>query len=297
MRLLRERDLPVRMVSRSGRLSVDDAGVEVRRGDASDPEAMKSACEGASHVYFAAAPPYTDWADTYPAMQAGVMEGAASADAVLVTAENVYPYGKVDGVMTEQTPVAPCSKKGEIRARMSEDLLKAHADGKARVVGGRAPDYYGAHAVTTTVYGERVFYPALEGKAAEIFGDLDAKHTWIHVDDFARGLVELGDEESTWGQIWHLPCPPPMTQRQMLELIYEETGKPMKVRAMPSWMTPILGWFIPVMKELAEMQYQWQRDYRFSGEALAKKLGADWVTPHEEGVPRTVEWFRRNEKS
>src|SRR5258708_11814533 len=41
----------------------------------------------------------------------------------LVFFDNVYMYGKVDGVMTEETPFRPCSKKGEIRAEIATMLL------------------------------------------------------------------------------------------------------------------------------------------------------------------------------
>ena len=36
--------------------------------------------------------------------------------------DNVYIYGKGDGVMTETTPYNPCSRKEEIRAKVSEIL-------------------------------------------------------------------------------------------------------------------------------------------------------------------------------
>jgi len=41
------------------------------------------------------------------------IEGAQGARTQrLVFFDNVYMYGKVEGVMTEQTPFHPCSKKG-----------------------------------------------------------------------------------------------------------------------------------------------------------------------------------------
>jgi hypothetical protein len=52
------------------------------------------------------------------------IEAAKRANARLVFFDNVYMYGKVDGVMTEETPFNPCSKKGEIRAEIATSLLK-----------------------------------------------------------------------------------------------------------------------------------------------------------------------------
>lgn len=283
----------VRAVSRSGRGALP--GAEVHRADASDPAQARTACAGAAAVYNCAAPPYTDWPRLYPALQKGLVEGAAAAGAVLVSAENVYVYGRVDGPMTEDTPMSPCSRKGELRARMHEELMAAHRAGTVRVAVGRGPDYYGPEAVVTTVYGERVFYSALAGKPADIFGDPDARHTWAYVDDFARGLVTLGTRPEAVGKAWHLPCPPPLKQRDMIDLIYRAAGHPPKLRAMPGFMLKMLGWFIPIMRELAEMEYQWRMDYDFRCDRFLAAFGGGFV-PHEQGVRQTLAWFKANPK-
>lgn len=281
----------VRAVSRSGRGALP--GVESHRGDASDPAATRTACAGAAAVYNCAAPPYTDWPRLYPAIQKGLVEGAGAAGAVLVSAENVYVYGRVDGPMTEDTPLAPCSRKGELRARMFEELMAAHRAGTVRVAVGRGPDYYGPEAVVTTVYGERVFYNAIAGKPADIFGDPDARHTFAYVDDFARGLVTLGTRPEAIGKAWHVPCPPALTQRAMLELIYRAAGHPPKLRAMPGWLAKGIGLFVPILRELAEMQYQWTMDYDFRCDRFLAAFGGGFIA-HEEGVKRTLAWFVAN---
>jgi hypothetical protein len=33
--------------------------------------------------------------------------------------DNAYAYGRVDDVMTDETPYNPCSRKGEVRARIA----------------------------------------------------------------------------------------------------------------------------------------------------------------------------------
>lgn len=65
---------------------------------------------------------------------------------------------------------------------------------------------------------------------------------------------------------------------------------------MPGWLATGLGWFIPIMRELAEMQYQWQHDYDFRCDRYLAAFG-DEVTPHAEGVRRTVEWFKAHPKA
>ena len=81
----------MRMINRSGRANVPE-GVESVGGDATDPAFAREVSVGASVVYFALNPPYDRWPELFPSLQAGVMEGAASAGAKLVAMENLYMY-------------------------------------------------------------------------------------------------------------------------------------------------------------------------------------------------------------
>jgi hypothetical protein len=49
-------------------------------------------------------------------------------------------YGKVAGMMTEQTPFRPCSKKGEIRAQVATMLLNEMQAGNLTALIARSLD-------------------------------------------------------------------------------------------------------------------------------------------------------------
>src|SRR5688572_27343171 len=156
----------IRMVNRSGRASVPE-GVEVLGGDATDEAFARGASQGASVVYFALNPPYDKWSELFPPLQAGVLEGAAIVGAKLVAMENLYMYGPTDGrALTEDLPYAPNTRKGAVRAKMSEELMEAHSSGKVRVAIGRASDAFGPR-VRVSAAGEQVFGRAVEGKSAQ----------------------------------------------------------------------------------------------------------------------------------
>src|SRR5919107_4877939 len=128
----------VRMVNRSGRVDVAE-GVEVVGGDAADPTFSREVSAGASVVYFALNPPYDRWPELFPSLQAGVLEGAASAGAKLIAVENLYMYGPTGGrPPTEELAFAPNPRKGAVRAGVSRDLMEADASGQVRVAIGRA---------------------------------------------------------------------------------------------------------------------------------------------------------------
>jgi nucleoside-diphosphate-sugar epimerase len=291
-RLLVEAGHEVRVASRSGRRPLDaPPSVQVDKGDLTDEADARRLCEGATTVYFVAGPAYTDWPALFPPMYRAVTAGAGAAGARLVSCENVYPYGKVDGPMTEETPLQPNSKKGALRAEHNRQLLEAHAAGEVKVALVRGPDFYGPFAGRTTIYGDEVFGRAVAGKKANIFGDIDALHTFACSDDFARSMVAVGADDDAMGQTWHCVCPEPLTQRAMLEMIYTAVGQPMRAQALPPLVMTLLGPFMPIMRELKEMNYQWEHAYDFRCDKIKDAYGLT-PTPHVDAVAQTVAWFR-----
>jgi nucleoside-diphosphate-sugar epimerase len=280
----------VRMVNRSGRASVPH-GVEVIGGDATDEVFAREASDGASVVYFALNPPYNKWSELFPPLQAGVLEGAASAGAKLVAMENLYMYGPTGGrPLTEDLPYAPNTRKGAVRARMSEELMEAHSSGRVRVAIGRASDAFGPR-VLVSAAGEQVFGRAVQGKSAQVAGDPNQPHTYTYAPDVGRGLVILGEREEALGQAWHLPSPETLTTRQFVEMIFEEVGKPARIQAAPKIVLRAMGLFNPGMRELIEMLYEFEEPFVVDHSNFEQAFG-EQATPLKEAIGETVRWYR-----
>jgi nucleoside-diphosphate-sugar epimerase len=280
----------VRMVNRSGRASVPE-GVEVIGGDATDGAFAREVSEGASVVYFALNPPYNKWPELFPPLQAGVLEGAASAGAKLVAMENLYMYGPTDGrPLTEDLPYASNTRKGAVRARMSKELMEAHTSGRVRVAIGRASDYFGPD-VLVSAAGEQVFGRAVEGKSAQVAGDPDQPHTYTYAPDVGRGLVILGEREEALGQAWHLPSPETLTTREFVEMIFEEVGKPARIQAAPKILLRAMGLFNPGMREMIEMLYEFEEPFVVDHSKFEEAFG-EHATPLREAIGHTVRWYR-----
>lgn len=221
---LSKRGKRVRPVNRSGRAAAPE-GAEVRGGDATDATFTREASAGASVVYNALNVPYHRRPELFPSLRAGVMEGAAAAGARLVAMENLYMYGPTGGrPMTEDMPYAADTRKGEVRAGMSEELFAAHEDGKVRAVAGRASDFFGPR-VTDSAAGETVFgRPPVAGKGARVAGDPGPPHTCTYVPDVGKGLAVLGEREEALGRAWHLPSAETVTTRRFVGMVFEESG-------------------------------------------------------------------------
>jgi nucleoside-diphosphate-sugar epimerase len=280
----------VRMVNRSGRARVPH-GVEVLGGDATDEAFARETSQGASAVYFALNPPYDKWPELFPGLQAGVLEGAASTGAKLIAMENLYMYGPTDGrPITEDLPHAPNTRKGAVRARMSQELMEAHKSGRVRVAIGRASDFFGPR-VLVSAAGEQVFGRAVEGKSAQVAGDPDQPHTYSYVPDIGKGLVILGEREEALGQVWHLPSPETLTTRQFVEMIFEEVGKPASIQAAPKILLRALGIFNPPLRETIEMLYEFEEPFIVDDSRFEREFG-ERATPLREAIRRTVRWYR-----
>ena len=290
MDALVQRGRRVRMVNRSGRAGVP-GGVEVVGGDATDKAFARETSEGASVVYFALNPPYTQWTELFPPLQAGVIAGAAAAGAKLVAVENLYMYGLTNGrPLTEDLPYAPNTRKGTVRARMSEELMEAHASGKVRVAIGRASDFFGPR-VLVSAAGEQVFGRVVEGKSAQVAGDPDQPHTYTYAPDIGRGLVVLGEREEALGQAWHLPSPETVTTRRFVETIFEEVGKPARLQAAPKILLRAIGLFNPGIRETIEMLYEFEEPFVVDHSKFEKAFGGH-ATPLKEAIGETVGWYR-----
>jgi nucleoside-diphosphate-sugar epimerase len=278
-----------RGVTRSGNANVPD-GVEMVAADATDAERVRTACEGATVIYNCANAPYTNWPEEFPPIMEGIITGASGAGAKLVFGDNLYMYGPVDGPMTEDLPNAATGRKGRTRTLMSNMLMEAHASGKLRVTIGRGSDFYGPGVLTAAI-GDRVIPAALAGKTAQVIGDIDQPHTFTNTPDFARALIVLGEREEALGEIWHVPNAETITTSGMLDIVYGLAGHETKIMAAPKLLVNIIALINPMMRELKETYYQWDRPFIVDHSKFEKAFGAD-VTPHKEALTTTVDWYR-----
>jgi nucleoside-diphosphate-sugar epimerase len=293
--LIRRGPRRIRMVNRSGRARVPH-GVELVGGDATDEAFAREASEGASVVYFALNPPYNKWPELFPPLQAAVIEGAASTGAKLIAMENLYMYGPTEGrPLTEDLPYAPNTRKGRVRARMSEELMEAHSSGRVRVAIGRASDYFGPR-VLVSAEGEQVFGRAVQGKSAQVAGDPNQPHTYTYVPDIGRGLVILAEREEALGQVWHLPSPETLTTRQFVEMIFEEVGKPARIQAAPKIVLRAMGLFNPGIRETIEMLYEFEEPFVLDYSKFEEAFG-EQATPLRESIQGTVRWYREQHRA
>jgi nucleoside-diphosphate-sugar epimerase len=192
--------------------------------------------------------------------------------------------------MRPEGPFEPCSRKGVLRKRLADRLLEAHRAGEVEVAIARGSDFVGPEVVGAHL-GDRFFQRVFAGKAGECLGDADLPHAFSYGPDVARGLAALGTAENATGRIWHLPTLEARSMRAWADALGRELGMTVKVQRLPGWVLAAVGVFVPIMRELREMAYQWEEPYLLDDSAFRRELGVE-PTPFDEQVRATAAWAR-----
>jgi nucleoside-diphosphate-sugar epimerase len=282
----------VRIVRRSA-APVTLAGVEAVRADALDAGAAAEAARGAAVVYHCINTPYFAkvWQETLPQIQANLIAAAGRAGARLVVLDNLYAYGRTGGrPMNEDTPLAPCSRKGEIRARLSQELAAATRRGDVRAATGRASDFFGPGAWAGSFLGERFWPRVLAGRTGLLLLDPDMRHTYHFTRDVAAGLAALGRDPAADG-LWMLPCAPAVTARELLARCAAALGRPIPVRRVPGAVLAVAGLLVPIVREVREMAYQWEEPFVVDDARFRARFG-ELATPLDAAARETVAYAR-----
>lgn len=265
-------------------------GFELVRGDMTNLAFAERATAGASVVYDCMNPAYHKWPELLLPLGRGALHGATRAGARLVALDCLYMYGKPEGLLREDSPRRPCSKKGALRVELEELRLGADRRGDVPVAIGRASDFFGA-ALPFSCWNDRFFQRVFAGRAGECLGDPDMPHSYTFVDDIARALEILGARPEAPGQVWHLPSLPAESTRALGARLGRALGREVKIERLPGCAIRVAGWFSPFMREAREMAYQWEMPYVIDDSRFRTTFGME-ASPVEEAVAATAVWAR-----
>lgn len=276
-------------VVRRGPAGAAEPGLEWVSGDLSDAAFAAEVTRGAAVVYDCVNPQYHQWPELLPALRRGIVAGAIRSQAKLVQLDNLYMYGAPEGPMAEDAKVRPCSRKGELRARLAEETLAASRAGDLRVAVARASDFYGPGFLQASLFGPHFYDRVTAGKAALCQGDPAMPHTYSYGPDVGRALVRLGEADDAFGQVWHLPAAPAESTEAVVARFARALGRPIAIRRAPDWVLRALGAFAPVLREIAEMTYQWKAPFVLDDSKWRARFGGG-ATSLDDGVAETARW-------
>ena len=258
--------------------------IEFIEGAIEDPAAVQRAMQGCELVVNFAAETHVDRSISGPdpfavthVLGTGVLLDATRelgvARYIQVSTDEVY--GSIArGSFTEDSPLRPSSPYSATKAA-GDLLVQAHVH------------THGIHAVIcrgSNSYGPRQ-HPekliplcalnALHGDALPVYGDGRQVRNWLYVDDFARA-IDLVAREGAAGEVYNAGGPDEEENVRVVERILELTGADSS------------------LIEHVEDRKGHDRRYSLSSDKM-KALGWAPQVAFEDGLERTVAWYRENE--
>ena len=262
---------------------LDPERLELVVADIADAEAVKAAVEGCEAIVNFAAETHVDRSIEAPGefIQTDVygtyvlLEAARAAGIRHLQISTDEVYGSIDeGSFTESSPIEPSSPYSASKAGgdMMVSAYRQTYDAESLIV--RASNNYGPRQ-----YPEKLIplciRNALAGERLPVYGDGRQIRNWLWVSDFASAIdmvLELGEP----GEVYNVGGPDELPNIEVVKRILELTGRD---ESLIEHVTDRLG-----------------HDRRYSlASAKTEALGWRAEVSFEDGIERTVEWYRENE--
>ena len=290
-RELRKNGESVRLVSRN---PPPLEGCAIVQADITDPDQTQRAIRDSSIVYLCVglAYDYSVWRRQWPLIMDSVIAACRQNQIKLIFFDNVYMYGQVNGGMTEDNPYVPCSKKGDLRARIATQLMSEVRKGNLVASIARAADFYGPETGKSSVPGMLVFERLARGKKAQWLVNAELRHSFTYIPDAVRALYILAQDVNSWNQAWHLPtAADPLTGRAFIELAAEALGAENRLEVLSTWTLKLAGLFNKTIAESCEMLYQSKYDYLFDSSKFENAYNFQ-PTSYPQGIRETAAFYK-----
>lgn len=254
-----------------------------------DLDQTMKAVQGSEVVYLTIGITYNTkaWQTQWSLVMQNVIAACKKHNAKLVFFDNVYMYGKVDGFMTEGSAIKPVSKKGLVRMEIAQMLIDEVKKGDLTGLIARSADFYGPN-TKTSFLTPMVFENLKKGKKAQWMINDTVKHSLTYLPDAASAMALLGNTQTAYNQVWHLPTDKnALTGKEIIDLAAKSLNVAPKHDVLPRLMLRIVGLFIPIVKENMEMLYQFDSPYLFDSSKFEKAFDFK-VTSYQEGIVQTA---------
>lgn len=269
----------VRVFLRPGRQA--PSGVEAHFGTLDD---ITTAARGADLIVNGLNPLYHHWQRELPRQTKAVIAAAQASGATVLIPGNLYNYGTdLPAVLREATPHVANHRKARLRIEMEA----AYRDAHVRTINLRAADYIDdavggnwldSH-IANKVHKGRISYP----------GPTDQAHAWAWLPDVARAAVMLAERRDRLSPFQEVCFPGyTLTGAELISAAETAAGRSLKQTRFPWWALSLVAPFNPLLREVKEMRYLWDKPHQIDG-TLFNELLPDFVgTPLSVAMGRAV---------
>jgi len=295
LNLLR-RGLPVSLLvrnrARAEKLFPGFANLTLVEGDAQDGNLLQRLAADTDFIFHGLNYPYEQWFGNMDTVTDKVIRAASVSRATIVFPANIYNFGLSREPIREDSLPNPCSRKGQLRVRLEQELEAAAVAGQCQVLTVRLPDFWGPNVMNDGI--RPVFENALDGKPLPWLVNLDVPHQAVYTPDAAEIIVRLmlrtGPAKPY--EVWNYGGEVLPSIRFFFDKLMQQTGKPLRTRVLNRFFVNILGLFIPVLREVKEMLYLYENTVVLDDAKVRQAFPDFRETPLEQAQAETLAWFR-----
>jgi nucleoside-diphosphate-sugar epimerase len=257
------------------------------KADLLDKSSADNAVKGSDVVYLVTGLKYdiNVWQRDWPILMNNVIEACKKHNSKLVFFDNIYMIDPAHiSHITEESPINPSSKKGEVRAKLDNMILDEIKNGNLNAIIARAADFYGPTNENLSVLNSVVYERLKSGKSAQWFINPNFKHSFTFTPDAAKAMAILGNSDKAFNQIWNLPTDRNiLSGNEWVEKFAEKTGAKPKIQVAGKFLMKIMSLFVPPIKEFIELSYQWENDYFLDSSKFEREFKFK-TTSYQEGI-------------
>ena len=244
-------------------------------------------------VVYALNPPYPQWRAQALPLARQAMDLAQRLDARFMLPGNVYNFGStMPALLQPDTAQQADTVKGRIRVAMEQELQQRSAQGLRSVV-IRAGDFYGGG---PGAWLDQVVLASLARRKLVYPGPLDVPHAWAYLPDLARAFVAVAAQPELPAFTRLHFTGHTLTGEQLLAAV-ERAAASLGLAPGRAWRRGRLPWgllrigapFVPMWRELLEMEYLWRVPHALDGTALQAAAGPLPGTPLDAALRATLQ--------
>lgn len=278
----------VRLVARNPK-KVNESD-ELVIADLTNAEQVDNAVAGSEVVYLTVGLKYSikTWENAWPQIMGNTLNACRKYHAKLVFVDNVYAYAPAAVAhMTEESPIAPKTQKGKVRARLLKMIFDSISNNGLEAMVARSADFYGPN-VRTGFLNLSVIDKFKKKQKAYWQADAHKIHSFTYTTDAAKAIALLGNTPDAYNQTWHMPTSPEKwTGIDFINFVAEATDAKPRYFTLTKTMIALTGIFSPLVRELKEMQYQNDRDYFFDSSKFDKRFSFTPIS-YKEGITQIL---------
>ncbi|KJS39903.1 MAG: membrane protein [Hyphomonas sp. BRH_c22] len=261
-------------------------------GDAMKAGDVLMAATNADLIVHAVNPPgYRNWGKLVLPMIDNTIAAARVNGARIVLPGTVYNYGPdAFPLLRETSAQNPVTRKGAIRVELEARLRRA-AEAGVSVLIVRAGDFFGPNTGNSWL-AQGMVKPGQPVRAVTHPGKPGIGHAWAYLPDFAETVARLVDKEADLAafETFHFEGHWFEDGRDMAEQVRRAAGnEAAPIKHFPWRILHLAKPFVPLFREMAEMQYLWQVPVRLDNRKLVSALGSEPHTPIHVALKATLE--------